>query len=80
MAGYESCTRRQREVIDALISGRGRGNGNLDALASIIGISRRTVKQHLHRAYVSYGIDGNKFNRMVRLVYLRFRELGRLKG
>lgn len=76
-SGYAACTQQQKAIVDIVLSNRGFGVGIVEAISSEIGVARGTVKSQLGRIYRHYEIDRSRYSPMVRMVYLRFRELGK---
>lgn len=75
---YELLTAREKEIVDLVMSGLyvAEGRDYRKELGRQLGISESTVAKHCWRIYAIYRIDLSKFRGMVRLVYLRAKELG----
>lgn len=71
---YEHCTPRERDAVDALMTNPGKPI--CDNIARLLGISVPVVKAYLSRVYDKYGIYDKKYCPIVRLAYLRAKELG----
>lgn len=77
---YDRLTPRQKELVDALMDGTATRPW-MQNLGKIMGCSLGTIRSYLQLIYMKYGIEQrtrSPFTPMVRLVYLRSKELGLL--
>jgi hypothetical protein len=82
---YTRLSPRQKQAVDALISGQFlifasgfRGNSNNKAIGRTMGVSENAAKTYISQAGRKYGIPRQQWCVAVRLCYLRAKELGML--
>lgn len=71
---YDCLSPEQQGVIDAMMD----DCGSVKALAAKFGSKERSMKERLKRIYDAYGISRGPFVPMIRLAYLRAKELSLL--
>lgn len=67
---WERVPPRTRQVAHHLLAGM-----NNQEIATQMGLALRTVKAHMHRLFLLYGIN-SRYIKRVRLVYLLSKEIG----
>lgn len=75
---YERLRPSEKKIVDLLMSGLyvAQGRDYRKEIARQLHLSESTVAKHCWRIYTVYGIDLDKFRGMIRVVYLRAKELG----
>jgi len=76
---YEKLTPAERSMVDFVMRGDYLNRNYIRSAGRLMGIADRTVKNRMGTIFRVYGISRKQYLPVVRLVYLRGKELGLIR-